>query len=148
MLLSVHNCIHQVTPRVFSWECCNISQHSFFFWTHLAASVFTTSMAFPRMLESCSISHHSLTPLAATVFTTSMAMDVGGLQHLSALFSFDSFGCCSVHHKHGFPMDVGVLQQHLLALLSFDSFGCCSIRCKHGFPMDVGGLQQHLSALF
>ena len=71
----------------------------------------------------------------------------GVLQHLSALFSFDSFGCCSVHHKHGFSTDVGVLQ-HLSALLSFDTFGCCSVRCKHGFPTDVGGLQQHLWALF
>lgn len=99
------------------------------------------------------------------------------LQHLSALFSFDSFGCCSVHHKHGFPMDVGVLQQHLstlvfrlLWLLQYSlqawlSYGwwraattslgtlltplaSAVFTAKIGSPMDVGALQHHLSARF
>ena len=76
-------------PQSVQLECCNISQHSFLL-TLLAAAVFTTMMAFPWMLECCN--------------------------NISALLSFDSFGCCSIRCKHGFPMDVGGLQQHLSAL--------------------------------
>lgn len=83
-------------------RCCNISQHSFLL-TLSAAAVFTTSMAFPRMLECCNnISQHSclLTPLAAAVFVASMAFlrMLEGCNNISER-SFDSFGCCSIYCK-------------------------------------------------